>query len=108
MLIHDRADFDHRFDQPVRRQNVSESQRWVHDLAERAGIDDAAAIIESLQAGQRRAGKAKLRVVIVLENVGVVFVRKLDQQSSPRQTHGHTERKLMRWSDINYLGREFL
>src|SRR5215470_9776936 len=108
MLIHHCANFYHRLDQLIWRQNVSESQRRVEDFTECAGVDDTAAIIETLQAGQRRPGKTKLGVVVVLKNVSVAFARKIDERGAARQTHGHAERELMRRCDVNYFRRGFL
>src|SRR6516162_10663943 len=108
MLIHHRADLYHRLDQLVGRQNVSEPQRWVEDFAKCAGVDDAAAVIETLQTGQRGTSKTKFGVVVVLENVSIAFTREMDERGSARETHGHAERELMRGSDVNDFWREFL
>src|SRR4029077_16968360 len=50
-------------------------------------------------------GVTKFRVVIVLENVGVARARKIDQRGSPRETHRHAERELVRGSYVNYFWR---
>ncbi len=79
MLIHYRANLDHRFGQLFRSEDVTDAQRRIQNLAHRAGVNDAAAVIESLQTRERGAGKTKFRIVIVLENVSVVFSRKIDK-----------------------------
>src|SRR5438132_10367561 len=62
-------------------------------------------MVEPLQAREWGTGITKLRVVIVLKNVGVARARKIDQGRSPRETHRHAERELMGRSYVNYFGR---
>src|SRR6266481_2586403 len=62
-------------------------------------------MVEPLQAWEWGTGITKLRVVIVLKNVGVARARKIDQGRSPRETHRHAERELMGGSYVNYFRR---
>ena len=78
VLVHDRPNLDHRFDQLMWRDDITQSQRWVQDLAHRAGVDDATDIIQALQTWEWGTGITKFRVMIVLENVGVALARKID------------------------------
>src|SRR6476646_8380664 len=105
MLIHYRPDLNHRVDQWFRGEDVTEAQRWIKNLTDGSGIDDATRVIESLQTGERRSGKTKLGIVVVFENVGVPLAGKLDERGPARKTHRHPERKLMRRRDVNDLGR---
>src|SRR5881397_3208657 len=105
MLIHHGPNLDHRINQLFRREQISDAQGRIENLAHRARVDHAAGIIESLQTRKWGAGETKFRVVIVLENVGVTLARKIDQRSPARKAHGHAERKLMRWRYVNDLGR---
>src|SRR6516165_1419244 len=105
MLIHNRPDLNHRVDQWFRGEDVTEPQRWVENLTHGSGVNDTTGVIESLQTGERRTGKPKLRIVIVFENVRVPLAGKLDERGPARKTHRHPQRKLMRRRDVNDLGR---
>src|SRR5438093_13510727 len=105
MLIGDRPDLDYWLYQLLWRQNITQAQGWIEDLAHCPGVNDATRVIESLQAGERRTGEAKLRVMIVLKNIGVTLTREIDQRGPACQTHGHAERELMRRCDVNNLWR---
>src|SRR6266496_4577633 len=105
MLVHHRPNLDHRFDQLVWRDDITQPQRWVQDLAHRACVDDATYIIQALQTWEWGTSITKFRVMIVLENVGVARARKIDQGRPPRKTHRHPERKLMRRSDVDDFWR---
>src|SRR5437867_769775 len=48
MLVHDRANLDHWFDQLFRREQVAQAQRGTKNLAHRAGVNYPAGIIEPL------------------------------------------------------------
>src|SRR5438067_13642561 len=78
MLIHYRANLDHRINQLFRREQISDAQGWVKDLAHCSGVDHAAGIIEPLQTRERGTGKTKFRIMIILEDVGVMLARKID------------------------------
>src|ERR1041385_4651235 len=103
MLVHHRADLDHWLDQLVGRENITKPQRRIKNLAQRAGVDDAAAVIETLQTRQRRASETKLGVMIVFENVRVACLREIDERSAAAETHRHAEGELMRWRDVDNL-----
>src|SRR5438876_5986166 len=105
MLVHHRPNLNHRFDQLVWRDDITQPQRWVQDLAHRAGVDDATYIIQALQTWEWGTGVTKFRVVIVLENVGVARPCKIDQGRPSRQAHRHAERELMGRSYINDFRR---
>src|SRR5437762_10392923 len=105
MLIGDRPDLDYWLYQLLWRQNITQAQGWIEDLAHCPGVNDATGVIESLQAGERRTGEAKLRVMIVLENVGIAVAREINQRRPACETHRHAERELMRRCDVNNLWR---
>src|SRR5258707_8357755 len=92
MLIHHGANLDHRFDQLLRREDITQAQGWVEDLTHCACVDDTAGVIEPLQAWEWGTGIAKFGVMVVLENVCVTGTRKIDQCRSSRETHRHAER----------------
>src|SRR6266850_5398220 len=106
MLVHHRPNLNHRFDQLVWRDDITQPQRWVQNLAHRARVDDTTHIIQTLQTREWGTGVTKFRVVIVLENVGVARARKIDQGRPPRETHRHPERELMGRSYVNYFWRQ--
>src|SRR3954453_14467316 len=105
MLITQRTNLYHRFDQLFRHHDVAEPQRRKEDLAHRARVDDTAAIIEPLQTRQRRSIKTELGVVIILQDEGVMLAREVDPGAPPRQAHRHSKRELIRWRDKNNLRR---
>src|SRR5438067_241889 len=105
MLVHHRSNLNHRVDQLVWRDDITQPQRWVQDLAHRARVDDMTYIIQALQTREWGTGITKFRVMIVLKNVGVARARKIDQGRPPRKTHRHAERELMRGSYVNYFWR---
>src|SRR5437588_3928325 len=105
MLIHHRADFNHRFYQLLRRQDITQAQGWIEYLTHCARVDDPAGVIESLQTWERGTGITKLRVMIVLENVSIALARKINESGPARRTHRHAERELMGRGDVNYFGR---
>ena len=78
MLIHHSPNLNHWFDQSLRRENVAQPQGWIEDLAHCASVDDAAGVIETLQTREWGTGVPKLRVVIILKNIGVTGTRKFD------------------------------
>src|SRR5436190_12975704 len=98
MLVHHRPNLNHRFDQLMWRDDITQPQRWVQDLAQRARIDDATHIIQALQTWEWGTGITKFRVVIVLENVSIARARKINQGCPPCEARCHTERELMRRS----------
>src|SRR5438552_13320672 len=105
MLIHHSANLDHRFDQLFRRQDITQAQGWIKNLAHGACVDDTTRVVQALQTWEWGTGITKFRVVIVLENVSVAPTRKVDQCSPPRETHCHAERELMGRSHVNYFWR---
>src|SRR4029077_16129025 len=105
MLVHHGANFNHRFDQLMWRDDITQPQRWVQDLAHRARVDNTPHIVQALQTWEWGTGITKFCIVIVLENVGVARARKIDQRGSPRETHRQAERELVRRSYVNYFWR---
>src|SRR4030095_556524 len=105
MLIHHGPNLDHWFNQCLWRQDIPQPQGWIENLAHRARVDDTTHIIEALQTWEWGTGITKFRVVVVLENVSVAGARKIDQSRSPRETHRHSKRKLMRRSYIDDFRR---
>src|SRR5437870_1817284 len=87
MLVGDRANSDHRFYQFFRGQNVAQAQRWIENLTHGARVDDSPTVIQPLQARKRRAGKTKFRVMIVLKDVSITGMGKVDQSRPARETH---------------------
>src|SRR5437899_10699441 len=105
MLVHDSANLDHRFDQMLRSQDITQPQGWVEDLTHGACVDNTTGVIEALQAWEWGTGVTKFRVVIVLENVRVAGACKLDQSRPSRETHRHPKRELVGWSYVDDLWR---
>src|SRR5207248_10382090 len=105
MLVHHRSNLNHRVDQLVWRDDITQAQRWIQDLAHCARVDDTTHIIQALQTWEWGTGITKFRVVIVFENVSVAGMRKINQGCPARKTHGHAERKLMGRSYVNYFWR---
>src|SRR5436309_15132248 len=105
MLVHHRANLNHRFDELMWRDDITQPQGWVQNLAHRARVNDTTNIIQALQTWEWGTGVTKFRVVIVLENVGVARPCKIDQGRPPRETHRHAKRELMGRSYVNYFRR---
>src|SRR5438874_8425209 len=105
MLVHHRSNLNHRVDQLVWRDDITQPQRWVQDLAHRARVDDTTYIIQALQTREWGTGVTKFRVMIVLENVSIAGTRKINQGCPPRKTHRDAERKLVGRSYVNYFWR---
>src|SRR5204863_9935576 len=101
MLIGDRPDLDYWLYQLLWRQNITKAQGWIEDLAHCPGVNHATGVIESLQTWKRGTSEAKLRVVVVLKNVGIALAREIDERGPARETHCHAERELMGRCDIN-------
>src|SRR6266550_1249955 len=106
MLIGDRPDLDYWLYQLLRRQNITEAQGWIENFAHCPGVNNAARVIESLQTWKRGTSEAKLRVMIVLENVGIALTREIDERGPARETHRHAERELMGRRYVNNFGRQ--
>src|SRR6266478_940342 len=105
MLIHHGPNLDHWFNQLLWRQDITQPQGWIENLAHRARVDDTTHIIEALQTWEWGTGITKFRVVVVLENVSVAGARKIDQSRSSRQTHSHAKRELVGRSDVDDFWR---
>src|SRR5437763_16619492 len=105
MLIHHSANLDHRFDQLFRRQDITQAQGWIKNLAHCARVDDAASVIEPLQTWKRGTRATKFRVVIVFEKVSVAPARKIDSGRPTCEPHRHAARKLMGSRHGDYLRR---
>src|SRR6266568_4011416 len=105
MLVHDRTNFNHRFDQLLGRQDITQPRGRIQDLAHCAGVDNTPGVIEPLQTWEWGTGITKFRVVIILENVSVTGARKLDQSRPSRETHRHPERELMGRSHVDDFWR---
>jgi len=96
VLVHCAADFDQGIDQLLWRNDVAQPQGRIKDFTHRSGVNDPAEIVDSLQARERRPGKAELRVKVVFKNKCIVNARKIEQRSPALETHCHAERVLMR------------
>src|SRR4029077_13174973 len=107
MLVHYSAHLDEGVDKLWRCDQKTEAQRWIKDLAHSAGINHSARIDQTLKTWQRRPIKAKLGIIIILQDVAVARVRELDKRFPPLQAHCHTQGKLVRWCDQNESGRIF-
>src|SRR6266705_4093599 len=95
MLIHPCPNLDHRFDQLLRREDITQPQGWVEDLTHCARVDNATGVVEPLQTWEWGTRVTKFRIMIILENVSVAGAREIDQSRPARETHRHTKRELM-------------
>src|SRR5262252_7753447 len=86
VLVHDGTHFDESVDKFWRCNQKSETQRWIKDFAHRAGINHPTGIVQTLKAWQRRSIETKLGIIIILQDVAVARLRKLDQSFPPLQT----------------------
>src|SRR5262249_46454774 len=59
VLVHDSAHLDQRVDKLRRCDHKTKAQRWVKDLAHRAGINHPAGMVQTLKTGQRRPIETK-------------------------------------------------
>src|SRR5262245_52096421 len=105
VLVHDSSHLDECVDKLWRCDQKPETQRWIKDLAHRAGINHAAGMIQTLKTWQRRTIETKLGIIIILQNVAVARLRELNQSFPPLKAHRHTEGKLVRRRDKNESGR---
>src|SRR5688500_6099075 len=80
---------------------VGETKGWEEDFAEGAEENHLAARIEALQRRHRTSGVAVLAVVVVFEDQRAGGAGPLQQFQPPRQRHGHSQRKLVRRSDVD-------
>src|SRR5262249_41560179 len=80
----------------------------VKNFAHRARVNDAAGVIESLQTWEWGTGEPKLGIMIILENVSVVFACEIDKCGPACQAHRHAERKLVRRRDVDDFGCRLL
>src|SRR5262252_5365858 len=95
VLVHDSAHFDEGVHKLWRCYQKTETQRWVKDLTHSAGINHPPGIVQTLKTWQRRPIETKLGIIIILQDVGVVRLRELDQSFPPLKAHCHTEGKLV-------------
>jgi hypothetical protein len=78
VLIHCAADFDQSIDQVLWRNDIAQPQGRIKHFTHGSGVNDPAEIVDSLQTGKRRSGKAKLRVKIVFKNKCIVSASKIE------------------------------
>src|SRR5205823_14991098 len=62
MIVAQMFELDESVEQSVRHHDVSQSERWKEDFAERAGVDQTPARIETLQTRQGRGAVTQLGV----------------------------------------------
>src|SRR5262249_2653577 len=91
VLIHCAASFHQRIDQRLWRHDVAQAQRRIKNFTHRSRVNDAAEVVDSLQARERRSGKTELCVKVVFKNKCMVSTRKIEQRCSARETHCHAE-----------------
>src|SRR5207249_3916538 len=71
VLVHDRAHLDEGVDKFWRCDQKTEPQRWIKDLAHRAGIKHSAGIVQTLRTRQRRPIETEFGIIIILQDVAV-------------------------------------
>src|SRR5205823_5189652 len=105
VLVHDRAHLHEAVDKLRRYDQKTKAQRWVKNLAHRAGINHPVSIVQTLKTWQRRPIETKLGIIIVLQDVAVARFREVDQSFPSLKAHRHTKGKLVRRCDENESGR---
>src|SRR4029077_11280871 len=108
VLIHCTADLDQRIDEWPWRNDIAQPQRGTKNLADRSRVNYVIGVIHPLQRREGWPDKAEFRVVVVLENKGVVSTRKIEQGGPTLEAHRNAERKLMGGRYINDLRQWFL
>jgi len=93
-----------RIDQPLRQNEISKPDRREKELAERPRVDDAIDRIETLERRQRRPGKAKFAVVVVLENNSPRLLGPAQEFQSPPQGERNAKRILSAGRNVDELG----
>ena len=83
MLVDDGPKLRDGICQRRRDEKISQPQRGKENLAHGARVNNASAPVQSLQAGQWRAAKAELGVVIIFQDVGAASFREVEQSLSP-------------------------
>src|SRR5882724_5481993 len=78
VLVHDSAHLDQCVDKFWRCDYKTETQRWVKDLAHRAGINHPAGMVQTLKTWQRRSIEAKFGIIIILQDVAVARLCEFD------------------------------
>src|SRR4029077_6273988 len=71
------------------------------NLAYCACVNHPTGVVDPLQRGERRSGKAELRVVVILENKCVVSTREIEDGRPALKAHCNAERKLVRGRYVN-------
>src|SRR5262245_15848659 len=105
VLVHDSSHLDECVDKLWWCDQKPETQRWIKDLAHRAGINHAAGMVQTLKTWQRRTIETKFGIIIILQDVAVARLCELDQSFSSLQTHRYTEGKLVGRCHENQSGR---
>ncbi len=82
--------------QRFRHHHEADAEAREHGLAEGAHIQHAVVGIHALQRCQRPAAVTEFAVVIVFDDPDFAGCRVLQQHASPRQTHHHSQRILVR------------
>ena len=83
------------------RDQVAQPQAREERLVERADVEHALPAIQALQGGERRAGVAELRGVVVLDDPGARATRPGQQFKPPRHRERDAERILVRGGDVD-------
>src|SRR5438034_5299663 len=73
VLVHDSTHLDEGIDKLWRCDQKTEAQRWVKDLADGAGINHPAGIVQALKTWQRRPIETKLGIIIILPYVAAAL-----------------------------------
>src|SRR4029450_4460070 len=79
VLVHDSAHLDQGVDKFWRCDQKTEAQRRIKDFAPSAGVKHPAGIVQTLKTRQWRPIETKFGIIIILQDVGVVRLRELDQ-----------------------------
>ena len=94
---------DRRVDQGFGQRHEAEPERGRQRLGERADVGDPAGSIEPMQWLERAIGVPELRVVVVLDDRGVVPVGERQQRAPPGEAHGDPARRLVRRGGVDDL-----
>src|SRR5574342_151191 len=84
-----------------RQDHVTDSKRWKEHFAKGSNVDDAVCLIKPLQSGQWTCRKPELAVIVIFKDESVCTFRPIQQCQSPRERHRHSQRELMRRSEID-------
>src|SRR2546421_12785997 len=83
VLVHDSAHFDEGVDKLWRYDQKTEAQRWVKDLAHRAGINHPAGMVQTLKTWQRRPIENEIGIINNLPDIDLARLCGLHPSFSP-------------------------